>query len=110
MANQEQIVPGSRDLEVERGMLALEMQKLDIEREKLAVERHKAKWAAAAVIVPLIAAIFTVALGLYVTHQQSKSQFELKAAEIVMQSKSPEEALGRAKTFIAMFPDKLPPS
>lgn len=88
--------------------VALEREKLALEREKLAVERTKTKWAAISVIVPLLAAILTIAFGLWTNHQQEKSQFETKVAEIVMQSESPREALGRAQTFMAMFPDRLP--
>lgn len=88
--------------------VSLEREKLSIEREKLEVERIKAKWNAIAVVVPLLAAILTVAFGLWTHNQQAESQFEIKVAEIVMQSGSPMEALGRAQAFMAMFPDRLP--
>ncbi len=87
---------------------ALGRERLALERERLEVEKMKAKWTAVSVVVPLLAAIFTVAFGLWSNHQQAKSQFEAKVAEVVMQSPSPQEALGRAQTFMAMFPDRLP--
>jgi hypothetical protein len=89
-------------------IVALEREKLALEREKLEVEKTRAKWTAISVVVTLLAAIFTVAFGLWTNHQQAKRQFEAKVAEIVMQSGSPDEALGRAQTFMAMFPDRLP--
>jgi hypothetical protein len=55
-----------------------------------------------------MAGILTVAFGLWTNHQQAERQFQSKVAEIVMQSGSPREALGRAQTFMAMFPDRLP--
>jgi hypothetical protein len=97
-------------LKLELNKLELEKEKLKLEEAKLQLERQKAKWAALSVTVPLLAAILTVAYGIWSVHQQSRSQFEIKAAEIVMGSNGPGEALGRARAFVALFPDRLPPN
>jgi hypothetical protein len=85
-----------------------ERQKLALEREKLEVERAKSKWNAAAIAVPLLAAVATAWFGLASQKQQAESQFAIKAAEIVLQTKSPEEALDKAKALKNPFPRQLP--
>jgi hypothetical protein len=97
------------DPSLEREKLAIEREKLAIEHEKLLVERLKARWSAISVIIPLLAFIPTVAYGLWSLHEQARSQFELKVAESVMQSPSPQAALAKAQAFIAMFPGRLSP-
>ena len=79
-----------------------------IELAKLAVERQKVKWTAISVMVPLLAAIGTVAFGIWSTHEQEKFNFQLEAAKSVMQAPNLSEALGRTKLFTRLFADRLP--
>lgn len=91
-------------LELEREKLALERKKVELEEIKVELEKVKTRWTAIAVTVPLLAAILTVAFGFWSNNEQSRHQFELKAAEIVMQSETPYEAQARARAFVEMFP------
>ena len=86
----------------------LERQKLALEKEKLRLEVTKARWNASAIAVPILAAVATAWFGLYSQNEQAKSQFEIKAAEIVLQAKSPEEASDKARALKALFPNRLP--
>jgi hypothetical protein len=67
----------------------IELKKLKIEEDKLEVEKRKARWTGLTVMVPLVAAILTVALGLYTTYQTSKSTFQLEVAKSIMQAPNP---------------------
>jgi len=70
-------------------------------------------------MVPLMVAAFTLALGVWNQNQQARlqretqeraerAQFELKAAELVLNEKGPVGAKNKAKALQALFPDKLP--
>src|SRR6266850_1209425 len=96
------------NLKLELDKLELEKEKLKLEESKLEIEWQKAKWTALSITVPLLAAILTVAYGIWSVHEQSQSQFEIKAAEIVMGSSGPGESLNKARAFVALFPGKLP--
>ena len=41
--------------------------------------------------------------------ERAKADFELKAAEIVLNSESPYAAAGKAGALAKLFPDRLPP-
>src|ERR1700733_8321100 len=81
---------------------------LQIELEKLTIEKQKIKWTAISVMIPLLAAIGTVAYGIWNTHELEKANFQLEAAKSVMQAPSLSDSLGRAKLLTKLFPDKLP--
>lgn len=42
--------------------------------------------------------------------QQARSQFEIKAAEIVMNTESPRQAQAKSKALANLFPERLPPN
>jgi hypothetical protein len=85
----------------------LEVEKLKLEKEKLKVERMKAIWSAISIVVPLIAATATIFYGIWSQRQQASSQFEIKAAELVMSTESPLQAKDKAKALRALFPDRI---
>lgn len=108
----------------------LEQRKLEIEEQKLKVERIKAWTGNASIVLSLLIAGATISVGIWSQYQQSKlqlalqeeqtknqsiiqkqqaeSQFELKAAEIVMNSNRPIETLNKAKALQNLFPKHLP--
>ena len=99
--------------------LEFEREKLELEREKVKLERFKTWWTGIAIIIPLVVAIVTIGftsqsqhdqakLQLELQTQEAKTQFELKAAEIVMNTESPLGAQIKAKALASLFPDRLP--
>jgi hypothetical protein len=64
----------------------------------------------ATIFIPLIAAVVTLAFGVYNQNRQSRRDFELKVAEIVMGETGPVGAYNKARAFKAFFPDQLPPN
>lgn len=90
-----------------------------LELQKLEMEKTKAWITGGSMMVPLMVAAFTLALGVWNQNQQARlqretqeraerAQFELKAAELVLNEKGPVGAKNKAKALQALFPDKLP--
>ena len=86
----------------------LELTKILIENEKLAIEKSKMKWYISATIIPLLAIIFTIFFGIYTQQQNEKNMFQIKAAEIIFNSKDDYEAKDKITILKQIFPDKLP--
>lgn len=103
-----------------------EAEKIDIEKKRLAleelrldVEKHKDQWTSFAIVLPIIVGIITIgvtvwsqirqrSLQLDVQREQAKSQFLLKAAEIIMEAPGSYEYLQRARALRDLFPSLLP--
>jgi hypothetical protein len=81
----------------------LEQRKVQIEEEKLELQRRAMIVTGISIFVPLL-------IGVYAIRAQSRSGFELKAAEIVLNAKSPFASLTKAKALKALFPKRLPDS
>jgi len=107
------------DFDVEREKVMIEREKLQIERERLKLERFKSWWTSASIIIPIVVAATGIAFSVWslnqqartqsaIQAQQAKSQFEIKAAEIVMSSEGPIRAHAKAKALAELFPDRLP--
>lgn len=90
-----------------------------LELEKLDVERMKAWITGGSLMVPLMVAAITFALGVRNQNQQARlqreaqeaterAQFELKAAEVVLDVKGPVAAKNKARALKALFPKRLP--
>jgi hypothetical protein len=88
---------------------SLDAKALDIELQKLTLERTKVRWTAISVMIPLLAAIGTVAFGIWSTRQQEQSSFQLEVAKSVMTASSPSEAIFRRDMLSRTFADRLPP-
>jgi hypothetical protein len=95
--------------QVEAAKLALEQRRLALEEKKIIA--NEAKWpfeimqpigTVVAIFIPLLVAALTL-------RSQAKANFLLKAAEVVMASRSPEVALRRAALLEAAYPKWLPP-
>jgi hypothetical protein len=93
------------DYEAEK--IAIERQKLALERLRLRGEASRAKWTAISVMVPLLAALLTVALGFWSTREQAQSQFRLEVAKAIMLAPTLTETLDRAELFRDLFPAEI---
>ena len=124
----EQEVP----FDLEREKLKMERERLELECKKVELERIKIWWTGVSIFIPLCIAAVTISFSAWSMTQQSKlqleiqtqqvktqsdiqdkqarSQFELKAAEIAMNSQTPFEAQTKAKAMANIFPDRLPTS
>jgi hypothetical protein len=105
---------------------ALELQKLQVEKQKLELESWKSHaqyeldtqkahdervrtiWTALSIVVSFLAGAGTLLFGILSQRSQAKLQFEMKAAEIVMDSKGPRAARTRAALLHKLFPTRLP--
>ncbi len=108
MSNQEISSLDEKKLDIEHDKLQLEREKLILERDKVDVERDKAKWTTISIVGTALVALLTVGFGIWSQYKQAQSQFEIKAAEIVLKTGSAREARDTAKALLAIFPDRLP--
>lgn len=99
-----------RKLAIEEDRVSVDKRKVDIDAESLQVERFKAWWTGFSIILSLLIGSATLGVGIWQQRRQAVEQFEAKAAEIVMNARGPHEALNRAKTLAALFPNRLPPN
>jgi hypothetical protein len=98
----------SNTKDLESAKLLIETQKLEIEKQKLKIERSKLVYSSLIGIIPLLAVIATIYYGIWTQRQQEKSQFQLKAAEIMFNSKDGYEIKSRAEILKMILQDKLP--
>lgn len=98
----------SNEDRIELAKLSIEKQKLKIELHKLKIEKSKLVWSSLIGTIPLLAVIFTIFYGIWTQRQQEKTQFQLKAAEIMFNAKDAYEIKSRAEILHLIFPDKLP--
>jgi hypothetical protein len=94
---------------------SLENKKDDLDYQRFQLEKRKnisdivLAWVTTlslifGVVIPLI----TIAVNVNSQTKQARHEFELKAAEIVMNTTGPTGTLNRAKAMANMFPDRLP--
>jgi hypothetical protein len=88
--------------------LELEQQRVRIEREKLAIEQYKARWTGISIFIPLLVIALTIIFNLWNQAQQARTDFALKAADIVLGAGTPSEAAAKAKALQNLFPERLP--
>jgi hypothetical protein len=121
-------IPTPSGLEERR--LALEGERLKLERDKFEEEKYrenkkleqestKAWLTAGSLVVPLLAALFTLSYSIWSFRRQlkenaiqqmeaAKLQFEIKAADIAFSGMTPEAVRNRAAVLKKMFGDRLP--
>jgi len=80
------------------------------ERAKIGVERLKAWLTAASIVASVAAAIVAYSSAQGVQRQEAADAFQLKVAEIVMASRTPWEAKGKATALAGFFPQRVPTS
>jgi hypothetical protein len=97
---------------VEMLKLDFERRKFDIEQElearKLEVERTKIKWTAYSIVGSALAACLTIAASGYFQNREAKAQFELKAAELVLQTNDPCVSAIKVREIERLFPNRMP--
>lgn len=94
-----------QQLAVDRERLQFEKQKFVVETEN---EKTKEHWSAASAIGPMIAALFTLCYGIWSFRETAKLQFEIKAAEIAFEGKTPKAVENRVKFLKSLFGKRLP--
>ena len=96
---------------VEREKFAFEREKwcetLAIEKKKLRLEK-KGRWISTlGTVVPLLVVALTIYGNTEAQKVQSKADFDLKAAEVVLTPKSVAESQNRAEGLVALLPDRF---
>jgi len=103
--------PDQRELALEDRRLALERERLTFDREKYerdhALERMKALGTIGSVAVPLLLAIWAYVIQQNLRRRDEALQFQLKTAEIVMDSRDTDQARSKAALLTSLFPDRL---
>jgi hypothetical protein len=100
---------------------AIEREKLTLEREKLKLERFKAWWTGMSVLVSVLIGATTIWFGVWtqrktaelqleVQRQSAQAQFEIKAAEIAMNTDNPDVTKGKSIALTQLFPNRLTPA
>jgi hypothetical protein len=93
---------------VELQKLTLERARLQLQREQLDVETLKALWGAVAIVVPLLAILATVALGVWGQYRKSQDDFALKMVEIIMNTDDPIVMINKARYLAKILGNRLP--
>jgi hypothetical protein len=94
---------------IEVKKLDIENKKLEIEQRKLEIELSKVKWTAISIAVTILAALGTIAYGVYSIAEQATLTFQLEAAKSVIASKNTAAAVSQADFLRDVFSDSLPP-
>jgi len=85
---------------------------LQIEYEKLRMEKLKAWLTGLSIFIPALIAIISISWQMKnaskLKQSDTKTAFQLKAAEIVLNSASPAAARNRAEVLRQLFPEYLP--
>jgi len=100
-----------RKVTLEEGRLVLERERLSFEKEKYKrdhkLERRKVYVTGLSVAVPLLAAASAYAVQLWARKRDETLQFQLKAAEIVMDVRDTNQARRKAELLTQLFPARL---
>lgn len=89
-------------------MTGAEKIKLKMEYEHLRLERLKIFGTTFSIVIPLLVAGVTIIYGLRSEIEKSKSNFQIKAIEIVMSESSSHSATNKAIVLSELFPNLLP--
>ena len=95
-------------LKIELDKIELEKERLIFEREKFKQDRANIKIALFSAFIPLLIAALSLGYNFWQEKQRADLEFQLKAAEIIMNTTSPTGSYNRAKALIDLFPDRLP--
>jgi hypothetical protein len=82
----------------------------ELERQRVDLERQKMKWSAIALGIPLLVAAVSFAATVVGQARQARAQFQLKAAELVINTDDPFMAESRARALLELFPDQMGPT
>jgi hypothetical protein len=98
----------THDVDIELKKLELEQQRIELERDKLEVEKVKARWTSLSILIPLLIVTITLGTNLYFQNIQARREFEIQAAQIVMNTANPGTIQSKAQSLAALFPNYLP--
>lgn len=87
---------------------SLEKIKLKMDCERVRIERFKAWGTVLSIVIPLLVVTITIIYGVWSENERAKTNFEIKAVEIVMNASSPQSATNKAIVLSELFPDRLP--
>ena len=101
------------DIELEK--LKIEQEKIRLEQARLQLDENRFKeenkfryFTFISILVPLLTIAFSIGISIWSQRKQAESDFILKAAETVIDSKSPSESDNKLKALEYLFPDQLP--
>jgi hypothetical protein len=98
---------------------SIEEQTLDLEREKfeaakeweaqkIAIERDKKKWTAVSIVASVVVASITIIASAYLQFAAAQKQFELKAADLTLQTNDPVVSETKGREIDTLYPGTLP--
>lgn len=94
-------------LKLESRKVELEVKRLRLDEKKVEDERNQAKLRTISIFIPLLIAALGIFFNVWSQGRQAQYDFELTAAEVVMDSSSPTGTANRARALAALFPDHL---
>jgi len=99
---------------IEKEKLQLEKEKIEIERQRLKNETAGKYITGVSILLPLITAVLILLIQKRNTEKlqelQSNADFQIKAVEIILASKSTKAAKERAIILMTLFPQRIPQS
>lgn len=87
---------------------SLEKIKLKMDFERIRIERLRTWLTVISIVIPLLLGVITVFYGVWSENERAKTNFEIKAVEIVLGAESPTIATHKAIVLYELFPDHLP--
>lgn len=103
-------------VDLEREWVKLEQNRVDLEKERCDLirtrnqtEKMKTKIAKWSLFLSISIAVVSIAYGFWSLQERATADFEVKAAEIILQASDPKEALTRAEILLYLFPHRLSP-
>lgn len=86
----------------------LEKIKLKMDHDHIRIEHFRTWGTIFSIVIPLLVGIITIFYGVWSENERAKTNFEIKAVEIVMNASSPQSATNKAIVLSELFPDRLP--
>lgn len=87
---------------------SLQKTKLKMDFERIRIENLKTWLTVISIVIPLLVGIITVFYGVWSENERAKTNFEIKAVEIVLGAESPDIARNKAIVLSELFPNNLP--
>jgi hypothetical protein len=92
---------------IEQEKLKVEQGKLKVEQEKQKEEHRKTNLTVASIVAPLLLLFVSFGFSKISDRAKENADFEVKAAEIVLNAQNPDAAWAKAKALKKLFPDRL---
>jgi uncharacterized protein YigA (DUF484 family) len=105
--DQERVDLERERVKLEENSVDLEKERCDLIRKRNQIEKTKTKIAKWSLCLSISIAVVSIAYGFWSLQKRATADFEVKAAEIILQAPNPEEALKRAEILHYLFPHRL---